>query len=247
MTKAATCAAEGVKTFTCSCGDTYTEKVAATAHKWGEWKQTTAPSYTAMGKETRTCSGCSKKETRDVAQLSLDKLFEEYMEYMYRFPWRGRYFDSTDKLTPENIVEWIDGGRTPVESVQGNRDVEIEINGRKDTMLARDYKVADIDAFTTSVFGRTYDFTKMNLQYYDGSHWFQYDAKNKTVTIFMWGGAGGPTPEPIYRGYTQIDDTHFVITYDTRYYWSDELEDEGLTIEVELINGKYIIVAHRKP
>ena len=45
VTKAATCAAEGVKTFTCSCGDTYTEKVATTAHKWGEWKQTTAPSY----------------------------------------------------------------------------------------------------------------------------------------------------------------------------------------------------------
>lgn len=33
VTKAATCTAEGVKTYTCSCGASYTEKIAKTAHK----------------------------------------------------------------------------------------------------------------------------------------------------------------------------------------------------------------------
>ena len=33
VTKAATCTAEGVRTYTCSCGASYTEKIAKTAHK----------------------------------------------------------------------------------------------------------------------------------------------------------------------------------------------------------------------
>ena len=40
VTKAATCTASGVRTYTCSkCGDTYTKKISALGHKWGE------PSY----------------------------------------------------------------------------------------------------------------------------------------------------------------------------------------------------------
>ena len=76
VTTDAKCDKDGVKTFTCSCGDTYTEKISATGHKWGEWKQTTAPSYTAKGEETRTCSSCSTTEKRDVAQLTLDNIFK---------------------------------------------------------------------------------------------------------------------------------------------------------------------------
>lgn len=35
VTKAATCTADGTKTYTCSCGDSYTETIKATGHKWG--------------------------------------------------------------------------------------------------------------------------------------------------------------------------------------------------------------------
>ena len=35
VTKAATCTAAGTKTYTCSCGDSYTETIKATGHKWG--------------------------------------------------------------------------------------------------------------------------------------------------------------------------------------------------------------------
>jgi hypothetical protein len=34
VTKEATCTNEGVKTFTCTCGDVYTEKIDATDHNW---------------------------------------------------------------------------------------------------------------------------------------------------------------------------------------------------------------------
>lgn len=56
VTKAATCSKEGVKTYTCSCGSTYTEAIAKTAHSY---KSTvTAPTCTAKGYTTYKCSSC---------------------------------------------------------------------------------------------------------------------------------------------------------------------------------------------
>lgn len=56
VTTAATCSKEGVKTFTCSCGSTYTEAIAKTAHSY---KSTvTAPTCTAKGYTTYKCSSC---------------------------------------------------------------------------------------------------------------------------------------------------------------------------------------------
>lgn len=36
VTQASTCASNGVKTYTCSCGSSYTESIPATAHNWTE-------------------------------------------------------------------------------------------------------------------------------------------------------------------------------------------------------------------
>ena len=36
ITKNATCTTDGVKTYTCSCGDSYTEIIKATGHNWGK-------------------------------------------------------------------------------------------------------------------------------------------------------------------------------------------------------------------
>lgn len=69
VTKAPTCTAKGVRTYTCAndSNHTYTEEIAATGHvTWSEWTVTVAPTCTAKGMETRTCA-CGKQETRDVA------------------------------------------------------------------------------------------------------------------------------------------------------------------------------------
>jgi len=50
-----TCTATGVKTFTCTCGRSYTESVAATGHSYDEGVITTAPTLTAKGVKTFTC------------------------------------------------------------------------------------------------------------------------------------------------------------------------------------------------
>lgn len=53
VTTAATCGKEGIKTFTCSCGHSYTEKIAATGqHSWQSATCTTP----------KTCNNCGKTE-----------------------------------------------------------------------------------------------------------------------------------------------------------------------------------------
>lgn len=54
VTKAPTCTEQGTKTFTCSCGDSYTESIPSTGHSHN--KVVTAPTCTAKGYTTYTCS-----------------------------------------------------------------------------------------------------------------------------------------------------------------------------------------------
>ena len=54
ITKAATCTEAGVKTFTCTCGDSYTETIPAKGHSYTS--KVTAPTCTAQGYTTSTCS-----------------------------------------------------------------------------------------------------------------------------------------------------------------------------------------------
>ena len=70
---APTCTAEGFTTYTCECGDSYTDTpVAATGHTFGEWKTTKAATCLATGVETRTCSVCGATENRDTAKAAHD-------------------------------------------------------------------------------------------------------------------------------------------------------------------------------
>ena len=46
-------------------------------HTWGEWTQTTAPTCTEAGEETRTCSECGEVETRLVEALGHELEYHE--------------------------------------------------------------------------------------------------------------------------------------------------------------------------
>lgn len=56
VTSKATCAKEGTKTFTCSCGDSYTESIAKTAHSYTT--STVAATCTAQGYTASVCKAC---------------------------------------------------------------------------------------------------------------------------------------------------------------------------------------------
>ena len=72
---AATCTAAGsydAVVYCAECGEELSREsftVEALGHDFGEWVETTAPSCTAEGEETRACSRCDAVETRPVAMI----------------------------------------------------------------------------------------------------------------------------------------------------------------------------------
>ena len=58
VTKEATCTVSGVRTYSCSCGDNYTETIPATGHKYT--LKTVAPTENEQGYDKHTCSVCGE-------------------------------------------------------------------------------------------------------------------------------------------------------------------------------------------
>ena len=66
---AATCTANGVKTYTCSvCGNSYTETIAKTGHKYNSGKITKTPTCVKTGVKTYTCTVCGVKKKETIAK-----------------------------------------------------------------------------------------------------------------------------------------------------------------------------------
>lgn len=71
VTKAATCASEGVMTFRCSCGDSYTETIGKTAHSFGGYAYNNDATYESDGSESAVCSVCGERTTRTAGGTKL--------------------------------------------------------------------------------------------------------------------------------------------------------------------------------
>ena len=67
-TKAATCTENGVVTYSCSCGDSYTQNTAALGHSYRS-EVTKQPTASAEGVMTYTCGRCGHSYTRPIAKL----------------------------------------------------------------------------------------------------------------------------------------------------------------------------------
>ena len=68
ITKASTCTATGVKTYTCTtCSATKTETISAKGHSWNSGAVTTKPTCEASGVKTYTCTKCSVTRTESIA------------------------------------------------------------------------------------------------------------------------------------------------------------------------------------
>ena len=71
VTKASTCTSEGVMTYRCSCGDSYTEAIGKTAHSFGSYTYNNDATESADGTETAVCSVCGERNTRTAAGTKL--------------------------------------------------------------------------------------------------------------------------------------------------------------------------------
>ncbi|MBQ7294801.1 MAG: InlB B-repeat-containing protein [Clostridia bacterium] len=66
QTKAPTCTEQGVMTYTCACGDTYTEEIPATGtHTYTVFVETVVPTCTEQGYDVYKCAQCAETEKRN--------------------------------------------------------------------------------------------------------------------------------------------------------------------------------------
>ena len=71
ITKEATCLEAGEKTFTCECGDSYTETIPkTTSHKYGVGEVITQAACGVEGKVVYTCKICGRSYTETIPALS---------------------------------------------------------------------------------------------------------------------------------------------------------------------------------
>ena len=66
ITQEPTCTEDGVKTYTCECGDSYTETIPATGHNYGDFVVTKPATCTEDGIKTKTCANCNDKITESI-------------------------------------------------------------------------------------------------------------------------------------------------------------------------------------
>lgn len=86
VTAEAMCETDGIKTFTCECGDTYTESIEATGHVYEEYVFNNDATYMEDGTETAICV-CGLTDTRTVEGSKLELPAEADMHGMSFEDW----------------------------------------------------------------------------------------------------------------------------------------------------------------
>ena len=91
ITTEATCEADGLKTFTCECGDTYTEVISSKGHSYEDYIYNNDATTSVDGTETATCSVCGGTHTRTKVGTKITKKW--YDGYTFN-TWHdmGEYF-----------------------------------------------------------------------------------------------------------------------------------------------------------
>lgn len=84
VTAAPSCTTEGVKTFACSCGSSYTEAVPATGHIWGDYAYNNDATTESDGTKTRCCTVCGERETvtAEGTKKNLPSWYDEHSQQL---------------------------------------------------------------------------------------------------------------------------------------------------------------------
>jgi hypothetical protein len=99
VTQAATCTSNGVKTYSCSCGQTKTEAIGATGHNWVA--QTTVVHHDAEGMYQQVQTGTVK-----VIICSCREKFYDYSSYQPHYDESGHNY--TVKTEPTYETKWVE-------------------------------------------------------------------------------------------------------------------------------------------
>lgn len=83
ITTEPTCEADGEATYTCECGDSYTEVITATGHVFETYTSNNDATYTADGTETAKCNNCDVTDTRTAEGSMLTYTYTDMDATMY--------------------------------------------------------------------------------------------------------------------------------------------------------------------
>ena len=83
VTTEPTCDNDGVKTFTCECGDSYTEQIATQGHVFETYTSNNDATYLADGTETAKCNNCDVTDTRTAEGSMLTYTYTDMDATMY--------------------------------------------------------------------------------------------------------------------------------------------------------------------
>lgn len=83
ITTPATCETDGEATYTCKCGDSYTEPITAVGHVFETYTSNNDATFTADGTETAKCNNCDVTDTRTAEGSMLTYTYTDMDATMY--------------------------------------------------------------------------------------------------------------------------------------------------------------------
>ena len=107
----ATCDKDGIATYSCTCGDSYTEEIPATGeHSFGDWISETAAFVGKDGTEKRSCTACSAVETRNTDSDAMQNSFWPYYGIDGIFKQGGNHPINEERIQGYTLLEYIGYG-----------------------------------------------------------------------------------------------------------------------------------------
>lgn len=168
----------------------------------------------------------------DAPQLTVENILKEYPALLNADGYNNiGYYTSIDDLTTARVFMWAIEHIDPCNFADDNGGYSYS------------YKITALDALTEKYLGRTYDYLPITNED------LVLDPESDTLTITYHGAYGDMPIRAVYESYTQVDDTHYTVTYHTgeSTYVNNQLSYWKVTktISVELVDGNYIMTAHQ--
>lgn len=251
ITTDATCETDGIKTFTCECGDTYTETIVSTGHTYENYVYNEDATYLANGTETATCVNCGSSDTRPAEGTMLEYTYTDMEATMYATQTINvRDLPSTDgtmvgNLSVNDEVRITGQANTGWYRIDFNGEVAYVSDSYLSENLVEVTPPADEPADTTSTV-ETFPY-QLHVMYYDsmGYPYYYYiglnelyispedDAKNMAAQDAFFDYVLENFQDPVYD---PVTNTTTLCSVDN-YWWPVGYESDGKPIYVQYVRG----------
>lgn len=198
ITKEKSCTENGVKTFTCSCGDSYTEEIVTDGHSWRSWEEVTPAIIGKAGEDKRTCNNCTESETRETTEnAAMNSFLDRSLAYV---GWTGENIHCSSLLhyfshNYEGRAEETE--RFPSETVFSYLSERFEITEDMKAEMKNYYYDPANDTFELSYTGEAANFSLLGYVHNGGdSYTLYYEYESFEL---------GPDWEPMVKEIWKID------------------------------------------